>query len=164
MPLIEYHSHPAAPPPEPDPHTGRRMWLDGVIESGRADHTRADAKASLLLVIPSAGVALGAGQLGNLALFPAVLGWLGLVLAVSALALLGAVVWPRTSVIPSLDGAQLLALAEQLCGDPETDLLHRAAEAARLGAITRRKYRILRSAMLFLGGSFAFAVAAASLA
>ena len=160
MPIFEIHHHAPSTTPGPDRHAARRSWLDAVIEADRAEPARADAKASLLLVVPSAGIGLGAGQLGGLPLPAAVLAWSAVAAAVAAAGFLGAVVWPQLRGVEAHSVPALIAAAQAAGEDPEVDLTARAVEAARLRRLIVRKYRLLRMAIMVLGVALLLAVAA----
>lgn len=146
------------------PIDSRRAWLEAWIEVRRREPPRADTKASLLLVVPSVGLALGAGHLGGLSAPAAVAGWAAVAAAVLAVGLLGAVVWPQLKGLPSLDEAALLAASEVASDNPEVALKELVAQAAWWGRITTRKYRLLRAAIGCLGTALVLALVSTALA
>jgi hypothetical protein len=142
----------------------------GIALASRADKARgqtghADTKAQVLAsgLVPSIAAAIAAGAFAGIHGPAAVTGWAAAAIAAAAVVILGLVLWPRASHLPTPSTPE--RLLEALSTVDETQRLHlAAAEVIRLEAIVTVKFRLLRAAMTLSGFAGALAVATVALA
>jgi hypothetical protein len=142
----------------------QRAWLDEYIAAERHQSERTDAKASMVLVIPSAGTAIAFTVLSGLPEAATHVARSALGAALAAVGVLTAVIWPRRASDRTPTAEELLAHAKGASADPEADLKARAEEAARLRAINILKWKLLRYALIALAAAVALALIAVDLA
>ncbi|MFG3338733.1 hypothetical protein [Glycomyces sp. NPDC048151] len=151
-------------PREPDNDDERhRAWLDQYVAAERHQSERTDAKASIVLVIPTAGTAIAFTVLADLPKTATHVAQTALGIALASVALLVAVIWPRRPSDRNPTAEDLLAQAQYASADPEADLKARAEEGARLRAINNLKWKLLRFALIALAGAVFLAAVAVDL-
>lgn len=152
----------------PAPTTPLITFLERQLDMARSQTDRADTKAQLLGAALLAGAAV-AVTVGSVIRPPAQIAapaWATAATAVTVLALLGCTVWPRLGrnvARTDLEALDLAELAELVADeDAYARALHTEWRAVR--TIARRKWRLLRWAMVGLGVTVALVVTTAGVA